>query len=295
MDLSVKEIFEISPVIFTSACIVVGLVIGSFLNVVIYRVPLFLDNLYHTECINFLKIEDTNIKFEEPINLIRPRSHCPKCKIKIKWYHNIPVLSYLWLKAKCNSCKNKISIQYPLIEISTACFFTIQGLYFGPSFELFASCILTSALIALSMIDIEHKILPDQITLTILWLGLNINVFQTFTTVEEAILGATLGYTSLWMFASIYEKITGKFAMGHGDFKLLACAGAWLGWQQLLFIVLLSSLVASIIGLTLILVKNNNRNSELPFGPYLSIAIWLSLIWGDDIMIAYYAWINLGW
>ncbi|NQY43417.1 MAG: prepilin peptidase [Legionellales bacterium] len=294
MDLTLTEFFETYPIIFTISCIIGGMIIGSFINVVIYRVPLMLDHLARTECINFLEIKnDTEIELKS-LNLFAPRSHCPKCKSTIKWFYNIPIVSYIYLKAKCGTCNNKIPAKYPLIELLTACLFTVQGYYFGPSFEFIISCILTGSLISISIIDIEHRIIPDEISIPILWFGLNINILQTFTSLEEAVLGATLGYLCLWIFVSIYEKITGKFAMGHGDFKLLALSGAWFGWQQLPFIVLFSSLLASIIGITLIITKHNNRNSEIPFGPYLSIAIWISLIWGDDIMISYYNWLNIG-
>lgn len=285
--------FETYPYAFLVAIFVFGLCIGSFINVIAHRVPMILDNIWHEQCVDFLGVKTDENEIYEYISLSYPKSHCPRCKASIKWYHNIPIISYLFLKGKCNKCKDSISFRYPIVEFLTATLFTIQAYYFGISMELLASFVLTGSLISLSLIDLDHKMLPDHITIPIMWIGLNLNIVNLFTSLDEAILGATLGYLSLWIFAKTYEKISGKFAMGHGDFKMLAMAGAWLGWQQLPIIVMLSSLLGSIVGLSMIMLKINEQNTKIPFGPYLAIAIWCSLIWGDNIMIYYLNWLDL--
>ncbi len=289
------EFFELFPIVFFCTCVVLGLVFGSFLNVVSYRLPIMLNTAWHIECVQFLGVEDDESEIVEYLSLSYPRSHCQHCKSTVKILHNIPLFSYLILGGKCAECHKAISSRYPLIELLTAILFVIQGIYFGPSLELIASCILTSCLICLSMIDLDHQLLPDQITLPLIWIGLNLNVFNMFTSLGDAVIGATIGYMSLWTFVKVYEGITGKFAMGNGDFKLLACAGAWLGWQQLPFIVLASSIVGSIIGVTLIVLKHNTSETRIPFGPYLAVAIWIALLWGDTIMLDYYNWVNVGY
>lgn len=288
-----KDFLEINPSIFIFGTIIFGLCIGSFINVVIYRLPLILNNIWHDECVAFLELEEKEDQGYEYISLLYPKSHCPRCEYPLKWYHKFPLLSYVLLRGKCANCNDKVSIRYPAIELLTAILFAIQALYFGPHIELFASFLLTTSLIALSVIDLDHRIIPDQITLPILWIGLNINIFNIFTSLEEAVIGATLGYIALWIFVRIYEVITGKFAMGHGDFKLLAVAGAWFGWQQLPIIVLISSFLGSLIGIILILLKINTKDTKFPFGPYLAFATWFSLIWGDNIMISYLSYFEL--
>ncbi len=240
------------------------------------------------QCCELLDLVDPgNNKEKTNFNLITPRSHCPACNHQISVTENIPVFSYLFLKGKCSNCGNKISIRYPLIELVSALTVVTVAFYFGVSLQaLFAIC-LTWALIALSMIDFDHQLLPDDITLPLLWLGFIINLFNIFTDIESSVLGAIFGYGSLWFVYIIFKLITGKEGMGHGDFKLLAVLGAWFGWQSLPLIIILSSLVGAIIGISLIIFKSHDRTTAIPFGPYLAIAGWVSMLWGPYIMSAY--------
>jgi len=243
---------------------------------------------WQQQCCELLDIDDAKYKKEnEGFNLITPRSRCPSCNHQISAMENIPVISYLFLKGKCSNCENKISIRYPLIELVSAITVTIVAFYFGVTLQaLFAIC-LTWALIALSMIDFDHQLLPDDITLPFLWLGIIINLFGIFTDIESSILGAIFGYGSLWLVYISFKLVTGKEGMGHGDFKLLAVLGAWFGWQALPLIIILSSVVGASIGILLMIFKSYNRTTAIPFGPYLAIAGWTSMLWGPYIMSAY--------
>jgi leader peptidase (prepilin peptidase) / N-methyltransferase len=239
------------------------------------------------QCCELLKIDNDNGNEAAIFNLITPRSHCPNCKHKISALENIPVISYLFLKGKCKECSNKISIRYPIIELVSALSVVIVAYFFGVSLQaLFAIC-LTWALIALSMIDFDHQLLPDDITLPLLWFGIIINFFNIFTDIESSVLGAIFGYGSLWSVYMIFKLVTGKEGMGYGDFKLLAVFGAWFGWQSLPLIIILSSLVGAIVGISLIIFKSHNRTTAIPFGPYLAIAGWVFMLWGPYIMSAY--------
>ena len=240
------------------------------------------------QCCELLELDKSNDnKDESNINLVTPRSHCPKCKHQISAIENIPVISYLFLKGKCRNCKTKISARYPLVEIVSGISVVIVAYYFGVSSQTLFALFLTWSLIALSMIDFDHQLLPDDITLPLLWLGIIINLFGMFTDIESSVLGAVFGYGTLWSVYMIFKLVTGKEGMGHGDFKLLAVLGAWFGWQLLPLIIILSSLVGAIIGISLMILKSHDRNTTIPFGPYLAIAGWVSMLWGPYIMSAY--------
>ena len=239
---------------------------------------------YH-DCREFLADEVKNIKPKalEAMTLSKPDSTCPHCGHKIRFYENIPVLGWLALKGKCSQCKNIISIRYPLVEAATAVLSLIVAQHFGVTFECLLALILTWSLITLTLIDFDHMLLPDQITLPLLWLGLLINVSGTFTSLTDAVIGASVGYMSLFSVFWLFKLITGKEGMGFGDFKLFAVFGAWLGWQLLPLIILMASVVAAIVGISLMLFKNHHREQGIPFGPYLAIAGWVALLWGDTL------------
>ena len=262
-----------------------GLVVGSFLNVVIHRLPIMMETRWRKDCCELLEVE--NEKEEAPLTLSVPNSHCPHCKTPIKPWHNIPVLSYLLLGAKCASCGVGISPRYPAIELTTGLMTLALAWFFPPSAALLGAMLLTWALVALTMIDIDQQLLPDDITLPLMWLGLLFNLWGSFVPIEEAVIGAMAGYLSLWSVYWLFKLLTGKEGMGYGDFKLLAALGAWLGWQALPIIILLSSLVGAVCGIALMVLKSRGRDVPIPFGPYLAAAGWIALLWGDTIMERY--------
>lgn len=284
---------------YLTTVFVLGLLVGSFLNVVIYRLPVIFKREWRKDCCNYLQ-ENYNAKIQldeskepsEPFNLIKPDSTCPNCGHQIRAWENIPVISYLFLKAKCSHCKTPISIRYPAIEFLSASLAALCAWHFGFSVAGFSAIVLTWALISLAMIDYDTQYLPDQITLPFLWLGLVLNLDNTFAHIESAIIGAVVGYLSLWSVHHLFKLITKKEGMGYGDFKLLALLGAWMGWQSLPAIIILSSLVGSLIGISLILFKKHQRESPIPFGPYLAIAGWIALLWGNDINQFYLHWVS---
>ncbi len=280
-----------NPLVFFIYIGLLGLVVGSFLNVVIHRLPMMMEQDWRAQCLEFLKQEETS---KEPIlTLSTPRSRCPHCGHQIKAIENIPLISYLFLKGKCSDCKTPISIRYPLIELVSCLLSLAIAWRFGISSQTIAALLLTWALITLSMIDFDHKLLPDSITLPFLWFGLLLSLWGIFSSPESAIIGAAAGYLSLWSIFQLFKLITGKEGMGFGDFKLLALFGAWLGWQYLPQIIMLSSLVGAVIGITLVLLRGRDRNIPIPFGPYLAIAGWISLLWGDHINQAYLTWAGM--
>jgi leader peptidase (prepilin peptidase)/N-methyltransferase len=228
-----------------------------------------------------------------PFNLARPGSRCPHCGHAIRAWENIPLVSYMFLKGRCSSCSEPISARYPLVELTTGLFSLAVAWHFGFSPEAAAALPLTWALIALSLIDFDKKLLPDNIVLPFLWLGLLLNIGGFFTDLHSAVLGAAAGYLALWSLFHLFRLLTGKEGMGYGDFKLLALFGAWLGWQHLFQIVLLSSLVGAVVGILLILFRRHDRTIPIPFGPYLAAAGWISLLWGDAINRAYLQWAGL--
>jgi leader peptidase (prepilin peptidase)/N-methyltransferase len=256
-----------------------GLLVGSFLNVVIYRLPVMMETRWRRDCCELLEVEQE--KQETPINLATPNSHCPHCKTPIKPWQNIPVVSYLLLRGKCGNCAVPISPRYPIVELVTGLMTLALAGFFEFSPALLGAVLLTWALIALTMIDVDHQLLPDDITLPLLWLGLLFNLQATYTSLTDAVIGAMAGYLILWTIYQTFKLLTGKEGMGYGDFKLLAALGAWVGWQMLPEIILLSSLVGAICGIALMLIKRRGKEIPIPFGPYLAVAGWLALLFGD--------------
>ncbi|MCV6638977.1 MAG: A24 family peptidase [Thiotrichaceae bacterium] len=269
----------------------IGLVVGSFLNVVIHRLPIMMFNELRQQCQEYLSLSDEKCAAEsgKVFNLNTPSSHCPHCQHKIRFWENIPIISYLFLGGRCSNCKAGISIRYPLVEFFTALLGLIVCWQLGYGIGLVFALIFTWALLAASMIDFDHQLLPDQITLPLLWLGIVFNLFFLgFTSLENSIIGAIAGYLSLWSVFMLFKLVTGKEGMGYGDFKLLALLGAWLGWQALPIIILLSSLVGSVVGIGLILVAGRDKNVPMPFGPFLAGAGWLTMLWGAEIQQFYF-------
>ncbi len=269
-----------------------GLLVGSFLNVVIYRLPIMMQRGWKKECQEFLELPITG-QDAKPFSLALPGSHCPECDTEIKGYQNIPVLSYLFLRGKCANCHTSISLRYPLVEIFTAALSVVVAYQLGGQIETLFAILLTWALIALSGIDIDQQLLPDNITLPMMWLGLFLSLFNIFTDPVSSIIGAIAGYMILWTIYQAFKLLTGKEGMGYGDFKLLALFGAWLGWQYLLQIILISSIVGAIIGTSMVIFVKRDKNVPIPFGPYLAIAGWIALIWGDKINTLYLTTVGL--
>jgi len=265
-----------------------ALIVGSFLNVVIYRLPLMLENEWRKESMEYLNLPVDISKHEnQPFDLFLPRSHCLKCKNTISAFHNIPLISFLFLRGRCGSCKARIPLRYPIVELSCMLISVFLAVHFGASLHLIGALFLSWGLLCLSVIDFDHQLLPDSITLPLLWAGLAINLFGTFTNPHDAILGALFGYLSLWTVAKIFHKLTGKIGMGNGDFKLLAMLGAWLGWQMLPLIILFASLFGSITGISMVLLKGHDRNIPIPFGPFLAAAGWFALVYGHTLTKLY--------
>jgi len=263
-----------------------GLMIGSFLNVVIHRLPLMMQREWEQEARAVLEQPDPTAK-PQRFDLWWPRSRCPECSREIRARENIPILSFLLLRGRCPGCAARISWQYPLVELLTAVLFTATIWHFGPTATGLVALLFTGFLIAASGIDARTTLLPDQLTLPLLWLGLAANHFGLFTDLESAVIGAMAGYLSLWLVYHGFRLLTGKEGMGYGDFKLLAAIGAWLGWQALPVVLLLASLVGAIVGIALILLRGRDRNIPIPFGPYLAAAGWLTLIWGETLLSLY--------
>ncbi len=279
-------ILQSSPILLTVLVLIMGLLIGSFLNVVIYRLPVMMDRDWRKECTEYLEL-DSSEENNESFNLTFPLSRCPNCNTAIKPYQNIPVISYIFLGGKCAECKSAISLRYPLIEAFTGISSAVIAWHFGYSIEMLFALLLTWSLITLSFIDIDHQLLPDSITLPMLWLGLFLSLFSIYTDTNSSIIGAVAGYLSLWIVYQLFKLATGKEGMGFGDFKLLALFGAWLGWQYLPIIILLSSLVGAVIGISMVIFSKKDHNIPIPFGPYLAAAGWLALVWGEQINTAY--------
>lgn len=282
---------QATPLVFYFVVIIFGLLVGSFINVVIYRLPKMMEKTWRQECRLLLDIDDKDNTVEEgKFDLVTPRSRCPFCAHKIAAWENIPLVSYLILRGKCSECKKTIPVRYPLVELLSAIMSCFIAFHFGWSIQTFLALFLTWALICLSFIDYDTQLLPDDITLPFLWLGIIANMFGLFTDIYSSLFGAIFGYLSLWSIYIAFKLITGKEGMGHGDFKLLAMLGAWLGWQMLPLIIILSSFLGAIIGIGLILFRNHEKSQPIPFGPYLALAGWISLISGNQIINAYYSW-----
>lgn len=278
---SVVTFFSQFPVLFVVTVGLLGLIVGSFLNVVIARLPVILEKRWRRECLDFLG--QAGEEPEERFDLAWPPSHCPHCRHQIGPWENIPVLSWFMLRGHCRHCGQKISLRYPVVETVTAALSLAVAWRFGVTIETLWALVLTWNLVALTLIDIDHQLLPDAITLPLLWLGLLLSLFDVFTDSASAIVGAASGYMILWSVFHLFRLVTGKEGMGYGDFKLLALFGAWFGWQKLPLVILLSSLVGALLGLFMILFRGRDRNIPIPFGPYLAVAGWLAMMWGDEI------------
>lgn len=291
--MSVIEILQGNPELLIVATTLLGLIVGSFLNVVIHRLPRMLERSWRRECEAFL--EQNSSAQEDPVfNLIVPRSTCPHCGHPIRARENIPLISFLLLKGRCAGCNTPISPRYPLIEALTALLSALVAWKFGLSWQTALALPLSWGLICLSAIDIERLLLPDAITIPFLWLGLFFSIFNLFTDSTSSIVGAIAGYLSLWLVYHLFKALTGKEGMGYGDFKLLSLFGAWLGWQMLPVIVLLSSFVGAVIGVLMIVLFKHDRTVPIPFGPYLAVAGWIALLWGNQITHGYLALAGLG-
>ena len=289
--MSLHSFFLSSPESFLVIVTILGLLVGSFLNVVIYRLPKMLNQQWRRDCQEWLSDSNTESDSEKhPLNLFTPGSHCPHCGHKITALENIPLISYLLQKGRCSECQAPISLQYPVIEALTAFLSLVVAWRFGYSWQTAAALLLSWALIVLSVIDLRTTLLPDIITVPFIWVGLLLNITESFTDLSSSVLGAVFGYLSLWCVYHIFRMITGKEGMGYGDFKLLAMLGAWLGWQSLPLIVILSSFLGAMIGIGLVLLKRHDKNIPIPFGPYLAGAGWIALLWGNQITDTYFSY-----
>lgn len=294
----IATLYTVNPLLFTGSVFVLGLVVGSFLNVVIYRLPIILEREWQAQARELLPAADSSATtitaaLLERFSLSTPRSACPDCKAPIKAWQNIPVISWLLLRGRCAACKAKISLRYPLVELTTGLLSAWVAWHFG--FSAAAACALgvTWALIALTGIDVDHQLLPDSITLPLLWTGLlaaaviGARAVSLPVSVRDAVIGAAAGYTSLWLVFHAFRLITGKEGMGYGDFKLFAALGAWLGWKVLPLIILLSAGTGAVLGILMILFKGRDRAAPMPFGPYLATAGWLAMMYGDGLIDGY--------
>ena len=289
----ILTVFEAVPSFFYLCVILLSLMVGSFLNVVVYRLPKMLEREWYSECREFLGDEVKNIPVKDlpEMTLSKPDSTCPKCGHKIRFYENVPVLSWLFLKGKCSQCKNAISMRYPLVEMTTSLLSVVIAVIYGPTLSTLLLIILTWGLIALTLIDVDHMLLPDQIVMPLLWFGLLININGTFVPLSDAVIGAAVGYMSLFSVFWLFKLVTGKEGMGFGDFKLFALFGAWIGWQLLPLLILMASLVGAIVGISLMVFKNHQRDQAIPFGPYIAIAGWITILWGEGIWAWYLGFI----
>ncbi|HUT41404.1 MAG TPA: A24 family peptidase [Gammaproteobacteria bacterium] len=281
------RLLEASLVLFGITSGVLGLLVGSFLNVVIYRLPIMINRAWSRECSELQGNPEPDNGSQPIYNLIIPASSCPHCQRPIRAVENIPLLSYLLLRGRCAGCGSTIPRRYPSIELVTALLSAVVAMHYGFGREALAALLFTWALIPLFMIDFDHQILPDSITLPLLWAGLLLSLFGVFVDSATSIIGAAAGYLSLWSIYHLFKLLTGKEGMGYGDFKLLGAIGAWVGWQQLPIVILFSSVVGAAIGIGLILLKGRDHNQPMPFGPFLAAAGWLTLLWGQDIISLY--------
>lgn len=273
-----------TPLFFVAIAGILGLLVGSFLNVVIYRLPKMMEHGWQAQC---AELNGQPPVDHEPFNLVLPRSACPHCRHPISALENIPLLSYLFLRGKCAGCGTPISLRYPIVEAVSGVLSTFAAWHFGFGVAGIAALFFIWALIALTFIDFDTQLLPDTITLPLLWLGLLLNLNGAFTSLDNAVIGAAVGYLVLWSVYWLFKLVTGKEGMGYGDFKLLAAIGAWLGWTLLPLVILLSSLVGAVVGITLIVLANRGRNIPIPFGPYLAGGGLIALFWGQALTQSY--------
>ena len=297
--MSVIELLATSPALFTGTCLVLGLAVGSFLNVVIYRLPIMLDRQWRAQCAELAHPDPhaTTVAAEpgQRFDLVVPRSACPSCKAPITALQNIPLVSWVALRGRCARCGAPISVRYPLIELLTGLLSAWVAVRFGFGLPGFAALLLTWFLIALAFIDLDHQLLPDSLTLPLLWLGLTLSLLGPQSgasipvDVRSSLIGAIAGYLSLWSVYHLFRLITGKEGMGYGDFKLLAALGAWLGWQMLLPVILIAAVVGAFVGIALLAIRRQSRSTPIAFGPFLAAAGWLVLMFGHGLVGRYLA------
>ncbi|MBD9513364.1 prepilin peptidase [Pseudomonas sp. PDM22] len=281
----VLDFLASTPLAFVLCVTLLGLLVGSFLNVVIHRLPRMMERDWQQQARETLGLPEGEKL--PTYNLVLPNSQCPHCAHEIKPWENIPLVSWLALGGKCSSCKAPISKRYPLVELACGVLSAFIAWHYGFGWQAGAMLLLTWGLLAMSMIDVDHQLLPDALVLPLLWLGLIVNHFGLFTSLGDALWGAVFGYLSLWSVYWLFKLITGKEGMGYGDFKLLAMLGAWGGWQVLPLTILFSSLVGAVLGVILLRLRNAETSTPIPFGPYLAIAGWIALLWGDQITATY--------
>jgi len=288
------ELMSESAPVFVAVVFAFALLIGSFLNVVIHRLPIMMERAWRDEAGELLKTPSESKMPEGRFDLVVPRSQCPSCGEMITAMQNIPVISYIFLKGRCGNCKTSISTRYPLVGLFTALLAAITAWHFGPGWEALVAITLTIVLVAIAMIDADTQLIPDSIVLPLMWIGLTMSLFYPlpdttvlFISPVNAISGALAGYLSLWSVFWIFKLVTGKDGMGYGDFKLLAALGAWLGWQQLPVIIMLSAVVGALINIVMIVARGKDRSVPIPFGPYLAAAGWITMLWGNTIKNAY--------
>ncbi len=285
--MSVTETLQAYPVVFYLFIAFLGLVVGSFLNVVVHRLPIMMQRDWREQCRELLPEGGPPVEPVERFDLASPGSRCPSCGHRIRALENIPVLSYLALRGRCSACGHGISLRYPMVELLSCAMSLVVAWRFGVSIQTVAVLLFTWPLIALSFIDLDTQLLPDSITLPVLWLGLGFNLFTVIVPLWDAVVGAMCGYGILWIVYQAFRLLTGKEGMGFGDFKLLAMLGAWAGWQSLPLTILISSILGAVVGISLMAFKGQDREVPIPFGPYLALAGWVSLLWGDRIISWY--------
>ena len=292
--MSLIQALQNQAVTLAAVCGLVGLIVGSFLNVVIHRLPKMLERDWDGQAADLLDEKNLvevakklRVGNAQRYNLMTPASTCPHCSHKIRAYENIPVVSFVFLRGRCASCKAPIGIRYPIVEAISGILSAYIGWRFGWTLAMAGALIFAWALIALTVIDIDTQLLPDDITLPLLWLGLLVNLNNGFAPLSSAVIGAIAGYLSLWAVYWLFKLATGKEGMGYGDFKLLGAIGAWLGWKMLAIVILLSSLVGAVVGIALIVFTRHGRNTPIPFGPYLAAAGLIALFWGETINRTY--------
>jgi leader peptidase (prepilin peptidase)/N-methyltransferase len=281
--MSFFEALATSPALFVAYVFVVGLAVGSFLNVVIHRLPKMMEAEFRHECALLDLPEDAEPPAQPRYNLVVPRSACPSCGTQIASYDNIPVVSWLLLRGKCRQCKHPISIRYPAVELATGLISAGVATHFGYGLAALGGLLFAWVLVALFFIDADTFLLPDSLTLPLLWAGLLFNLHGAYTSLPNAVIGAAAGYLLLWSVYWLFKLLTGKEGMGYGDFKLLAAIGAWLGWMSLPTVILISSVVGAIIGIGMIAMSRHGWGKPLPFGPYLALAGLVTMIWGPRL------------
>jgi leader peptidase (prepilin peptidase) / N-methyltransferase len=278
------ELLAAEPALLIASCLLLGLIVGSFLNVVALRLPRMMERDWRQEARQILDLPAQN---EPPLSLLSPPSTCPACGARIRPWHNVPLLGWLVLRGRAACCGARLSLQYPLIELASGLVAAACAWRFGYGPELLAALALSWTLLVLALIDARTTLLPDSLTLPLLWLGLLLALAPVFVPLRDAVIGAAAGYLSLWSVFWIFKLLTGKDGMGYGDFKLFAALGAWLGWQSLPLILLLSSVVGAAVGIGVLILRRQGRDLQLPFGTYLAAAGWIALIWGDSLRSAY--------